>query len=492
MRSAVQRLFWGGLAGKLLGLVREVLLAAAYGTGAPAAAARVAQTATLVPVDLFTADALSAGFLPVHAELRRRDPARAAALFHGLRALLLAVALVVTVALLLLAGTVVDLLAPGLDGATAGTAATFLRVMALGVPSYLQFALLSCLEASHGSFRLSSARATVQNAGMVAGLAVAWWLSAPVALAWGFPAAYVALHVWAHRSLRRLGLLPPARRDRRDARAALAQLWRRVRPLLLLPVVLQASVVAERVVASLLGDGVVAAVDYARFIATTGVSLLAVPLGLAGLAVLPGLSATATRERLERLVPAVLVVVVPLSAVLAVDAGGVVHVLYGRGAFDASAVATSAQVLTGFAVGFWAQAVSYVLVKALNARDRNRAAVTALVAGLAVTLAVDLTLPAVLGPVALGLAVSAGAVVTTLLAARALGVGAVLVRCAALCAPGALLAGLAAALVGAAVPGTWAGLVLGSAAALVVWGLHVVCVPALRRALAQVLRRPRP
>ncbi|MCI2240553.1 hypothetical protein MO973_01650 [Paenibacillus sp. TRM 82003] len=489
MRSAVQRLFWGGLAGKLLGLVREVLLAAAYGTGAPAVAARVAQTATLVPVDLVTADALSAGFLPVHARLRRHDPARAAALFHALRAVLLVLALAVTAALLLLAGPVVDLLAPGLDDGTAATAATFLRVMALGLPSYLQFALLSYLEASHGSFRLSSARPTAQNTGMVAGLAVAWWLSTPVALAWGFPAAYVALHAWAHFSLHRRGLLPPPRWERRAARDALVQLWRRVRPLLLLPLVLQSSVVVERVVASLLGDGVVAAVDYARFVATTGVNLLAVPLGLAGLAVLPELSAPDARERLERLVPAVLVVVVPLSAVLAVDAAGVVHVLYGRGAFDAAAVATSGQVLTGFAVGFWAQALSYVLVKALNARDRNRAAVTALAAGLAVTLAVDLTLPTVLGPVALGLAVSAGAVVTTALAARTLGVGAVLVRCAALCAPGALLVALAAALVGAVVPGTWAGLALGSAAALVVWGLHVACVPALRRALAQVLRR---
>ncbi|WP_240900773.1 lipid II flippase MurJ, partial [Kineococcus indalonis] len=338
MRAAVQRLFWGGLAGKVLGLVREVLLAAAYGTGAPAVAARVSQTAALVPVDLFTADVLSAGFLPLHAQLRRESPERAAALFHALRAGLGVLSLVLAAGLLLLAGDVVALLAPGLGASTAATAAAFLRVTALGVPSYLQFALLSALEVSHGAFRLSSVRATGQNLGTIAALGLALLLGEPLVVAWGFTGAYLVLHAWAHARLRRAGLVPPRPRGAGAGRELLGRLWVRVRPLLLLPVVAQSAVVAERVVASLLGDGVVAAVDYARFVASTGVSLLAVPLGLAGLAVLPGLGAPQAREHVRRSLPALLLVVVPVSVALAVHADRVVHALYGRGAFDAAAV----------------------------------------------------------------------------------------------------------------------------------------------------------
>ncbi|NAZ77513.1 hypothetical protein GTQ99_19150 [Kineococcus sp. T13] len=204
MRAAVQRLLLGGLAGKLLGLLREVLLAAAYGTGAPAVANRVAQSATLVPVDLLTADVLTAGFLPLHARLRGADPARAAALFHGLRRALWALAAVLTGGLLVAAPAVVDLLAPGLGAGTAATATAFVRVGALGVPSYLQFALLSCLEVSHGSFRLSSLRASGQNAGALAALGLAWWLGEPLVLAGGFALSYLLLHAWAEVALRRL------------------------------------------------------------------------------------------------------------------------------------------------------------------------------------------------------------------------------------------------------------------------------------------------
>jgi putative peptidoglycan lipid II flippase len=438
MRDGVRRLVLGGLVGKLLGMLREVLLAAAYGTGVAATATRVAQTGTLVPVDFFTADVLSAGFLPLHKELLRTDPARADGLFRALRRALWVLSAVLLVGLVAGAGTVVRLVAPGLEPSTAAACAQFLRVMALGIPSYLQFSLLSYLEMSHGGFRLAGVRATVQNLGMVAALGAAWVLGQPVVLASGFALAYVGLHAWGVGQV--ADLVPGG--PTTDVRAALGQVWRRVRPLLLLPVVLQGSVVAERVVASLLGDQVVAAVDYARFIATTGVNLLAVPLGLAGLAALAGLDRVAARERLAGTLPGLLLVVVPASVVLTVGSAPVVQVLYARGAFDASAVATSAAVLVGFGLGFWAQSCAYVLVKALNAAGRNRTAAGALLAGLLVTLALNLALHRALGPVTLGLAASAGAVVTTVVAARPLGVAGLLAGWVLACLPVAGVAGV--------------------------------------------------
>jgi len=485
MRDAVRRLVLGGLFGKLLGMLREVLLAAAYGTGVPATATRVAQTATLVPVDLFTADVLTAGFLPLHKELLRTDPDRAATLFRGLRRVLWSLGLLLTAALLVAARPVVDLVAPGLENSTARTSARFLQVMALGVPSYLQYALLSFLEMSHGGFRLSSVRATVQNLGLIASLGLAWLLHTPVLIATGFVVAYLALHLWGFSSLRRQGFLPSSGvvRDGDLAR----RLWVRLRPLLLLPVILQASVVTERIVASLLGDEVVAAVDYARFIASTGVNLLAVPLGLAGLAALSGLDAAVARERLAGILPGLLLVVAPISVVLTVGAGPVVQVLYARGAFDAAAVTTSAAVLVGFGVGFWASSCAYVLVKALNAAGRNRVAALSLVTGLAVTLGVNVGLHEALGPVTLGLAASAGSIVTTVIAAQALGVLRGLLRWVASLLPVAGVAGVLGWLVDA---DSWAGAVAVSVVVLGVWALACTLVPPWRRVVLSLRRSP--
>ncbi|MBB2901362.1 putative peptidoglycan lipid II flippase [Kineococcus radiotolerans] len=484
MRDAVRRLVLGGLVGKLLGLLREVLLAAAYGTGVPTTATRVAQTGTLVPVDLFTADVLTAGFLPLHKELLTTDPARAATLFRGVRVALRWLAAVLTLGSLALAPVVVDLLAPGLAPATAATCAQFLRVMALGIPSYLQFSLLSYLEISHGGFRLSSARATAQNLGMLLALGLAWVLEEPVVLAGGFAAAYLVLHAWGYRSVRARGFLPAAGGG--GGRELRSRLWRRVRPLLLLPVVLQGSVVAERVVASLMGDEVVAAVDYARFVATTGVNLVAVPLGLAGLAALAGLGTAAARERLAAILPGLLLVVAPVSVVLAVGSSPVVEVLYARGAFDAAAVSTSASVLAGLGLGFWAQSCAYVLVKALNAADRNRVAAGSLLAGLVVTLVLNVALHAWLGPVTLGLASSAGAVVTAAVAAHALGVGALLRRWVGACVPVAGAAWLLCGRLPAA--SGWPGLLGVGGCVLVVFGLAAALLPPWRRVVRSLVR----
>lgn len=483
MRDGVRRLVLGGLAGKLLGMLREVLLAAAYGTGVPATATRVAQTGTLVPVDFFTADVLSAGFLPLHKELLRTDPDRADRLFRALRRGLWVLSAVLVAGLEVGAGSVVRLVAPGLEPTTAAASAEFLRVMALGIPSYLQFSLLSYLEMSHGRFRLAGVRATVQNLGMVVSLGAAWVLGEPVVLATGFALAYLGLHAWGVAQVADLVPHGPVT----GTREVLAQVWRRVRPLLLLPVVLQGSVVTERVVASLLGDQVVAAVDYARFVASTGVNLLAVPLGLAGLAALAGLDHATARERLAGTVPGLLLVVVPASVVLTVGSAPVVQVLYARGAFDAAAVATSAAVLTGFGVGFWAQSSAYVLVKALNAAGRNRTAAGALLAGLVVTLAVNLSLHGVLGPVTLGLAASAGAVVTTVVAARPLGVAGVLGRWLLACLPVAALAGVLGWWVGHDLSG-WFALVAVTGAVGAVWAATWVGIGPWRRVGAGILR----
>jgi putative peptidoglycan lipid II flippase len=55
-------LFSGSVLGKLVGFLREILIATIFGTGTYISAYRVAQTATLIPVEMFLSNSLEAGF----------------------------------------------------------------------------------------------------------------------------------------------------------------------------------------------------------------------------------------------------------------------------------------------------------------------------------------------------------------------------------------------------------------------------------------------
>src|SRR6266508_3657887 len=293
MARVFLRLVLGGMAGKVLGLLRETLLAALFGAGRVVAANRVALTATFIPVNFFTADALSAGFLPLYVRYRKEGSAMASALYRGVRLVLAALSLLLMVVLLLGADIWVGLLAPGFDSETAHIAATG-----------------------------------------------AAYVSGQVALlAWGFTLSYVVLCGWAMFWVRRRGYLDDGPASAAEPapqlayRVAIAEFWRRLRPLLLVPLVLQGSIAVERVVGSLLGVEVVAATEYSRFVVDSCMALLAAPLGLAGLASFAKMEAGEVADGLRRLIPPVLLVTIPLAMILCIDSRGITNLLYARGRF---------------------------------------------------------------------------------------------------------------------------------------------------------------
>lgn len=487
------RLVCGGLVGKVLGLVREVLLAALFGAGRAVAANRVAMTATLIPINFFTADALTAGFLPLYLRYRRERLDLALALYRAVRALLAVFSLVLVAALLLGRRYWVDLLAPGLDPRTAELAATMLGIAALSVPCYVQYNLYALVGLAHDDVRLINLRPSAQSLGLI-GATVAAYLSGDVVLlAWGFTVPYLLLCGWGAYWIRRRGYLaegattapavaaPDGTPDPPPGtayRVAVGEFWRRLRPLLLIPVILQGSIGVERAVGSLLGVEVVAATEYARFVVDSCMALLAAPLGLAGLASFAKMDPGDVAGALRRLLPPVLFVAVPLSLILCLNSRGIVTLLYARGAFDERAVDVSATLLLGFALGVWAQVIGYTLVKVLNARGANRQVAIVMAVSCAAAAAANLLLFRHWGAVTLGVAASVGGLLTFVLSARLLGVlGHTLRLGAALLPAAAGAAGLGYLLAGPGLPRLFASV----GAILLVWIGYAALVPRLRR-----------
>lgn len=489
MWAGFRRLFFGGVLGKVLGLAREVLLAALLGTGSSVAAYRVSQTAALIPINLLNADLLAVGFLPQHARVAD-NPRLAWALYAMVRNWVVVTSCVIFVALAAFSGLWIGLLAPGFPDSTAATAAIMLVLTAASVPFYAYFMVVSYLAMARGDYRPAALRPALQSTGLIVATIVAFATGNPVWLAAGFLAAYVAMAAWALLVVRRLraghdGAGPAAASadERRELRHAL---WVAIRPYLLVPLVVQGVWVAERVLTSLISTVAVAALDYARVITDTIIALIAAPLGLSVLASLSGAPPARRASATTSLIRGVLVVGVPASAVLVVAGPLVVAAVFGRGAFGGESVSVTSAFLVGLSFGLWAQLAGQVLIRVLNSEGRNRAAAIAVATGAAVTIAVDIALYRPLGALGIGLGASIGGVVQLIVVAVVLRVGRQIVAICALLAVPFVLSVLGAFWLAA--EGDTIDRLIASVGVIVLWGAWLMVVPSLRRITLGLVR----
>jgi putative peptidoglycan lipid II flippase len=403
-------LFAGGLISKGLGLGREVALAYAFGTSYVADAFRVALTALTLPTHFLTGEALFAAFIPAYRRLPERDrPSLVRSAFTGLigSTVFLAVAVVVAAPL------VVSLMAPGFDPRAAELCAQLIRVGSVGAVLYALSALLVNVQIAHGDYLLHAARPSIQNLCILASIVAAASWNAPVLLTLGFVAAYMVMTGWALREVGRSRLpvrdaLRPTIRWRRDV---LADFGRSVGQLSLLVMLTQASIVVDRIVASLTGEGGVAAIDYSFFVTDSLRLLLAVPVATLALGQLGGRAWTDVSESLRRSFAPLLVVSIAISAYLFGLAEEIVTLLYRRGEFQETATRLTTASLRGFAVGAWAGTAGYILQRVFNAAMRNREVVRAGAWGLGVNVTLDLLLYGPLGVLGVALATSASVMV---------------------------------------------------------------------------------
>jgi putative peptidoglycan lipid II flippase len=482
-------LFSGGVAGKALGFVRDVVLAAVYGTSRNVDAFYASQTGMLIPAHVLIGEGLNAGFIPLYSRYQKENPARAHAFFWMMTVGMGALALAATVALWIAARSWMGFLVQGFDEDGLRLTARFTRITLLSLPFYVQGILFTHLEMANQRFFLASVRASVQNLGIMAGILAAVMLRDPALLAWGFAGAYgafCALGAWRAWRERLVGR--PGGWDREMMRPILREFWRTVRPVLFLPAVVQLNSAVERIVASRLGTGVVASMMYARNLSESGLVLVAWPVGLAGLAEFSRMTADEARTRMERILPILLLLLLPISAFLTINSRTIITLIYERGQFDAHSAGLATPIFLGLAAGFWAQVISYVLIRTLNAQMRNLEVALYVCAGMGVNIAFNLLAFQRLGPITLGLSTTAGSLVTLLLSIRALRLGGPMTRHTLL-----LLLGTALYL-----PLAWStrgegltGLIVVSLVSSAYWAAFVLLAPPLRRVCLEALRRGR-
>ena len=393
---------------KALGLVRELVVARTFGTGAEYDAFLLGYVLpeALSWMVLFVMLYL---FLPAYLRVREGDP-REAERFAGaflLRAgaLLLGGSLVLALA----ARPLVRLLAPDLDPALEGIAVLGLRITGwLVLLRGLEGGFRGLLN-SHRRFALPGLTMVIANLGVIVAVLLLasrfGTVSVGIGLTGGLALATVLVAVQA------LATEPGLRRPRAD-HPELARILRLLPWFLAVEALGLSLPLVDRLIAvRTLEPGAISALAYANALARIPNDMFAVAVAAV---VFPELATHAARADLvegRRVLGRALRVVtgslLPVTALLLVLAVPFIRAVYQRGAFDAAATDLTAPALRAFAVGLVLQGWFTVLSPAAYAREQHRRLLGVRLLALAVKIAASLVLVRFLGHAGLALGATA-------------------------------------------------------------------------------------
>lgn len=407
------------LCSRLLGFVRDVLIARLFGTSAPAQAFAVAFRLPNVLRDLVGEGAANAAFVPVLTEHRRRDP-KEFWLMTGALVNLMAVVLAGIVLLGWLAAPwVVRVTAPGFLAEPATFALT-VRLTRWLFP-YLWFIGLTALATgilnTLHHFTVPAYGPVLLNLAMIGGvLWVAPSIQEPVfALALGvLVGGGLQLGVQVPLLMRR-GWRPGS--PRRLVHPAIPQALRLLGPRALGSCVYQLNILVDTVCASLgtiVGPGAVAALYYATRLFQFPLAIVGTALAQASLPLLSAQALEPSREPLKRSVVVLLkmtmFLAIPSTVGLMMLGDTIVRILFERGAFTAYSTGITAQALVWYALGLSAYMGVKILTNTCYAlQDTATPVRTALVAlGINVGLNLVLMWPMGVGGLALATSVASG------------------------------------------------------------------------------------
>jgi putative peptidoglycan lipid II flippase len=347
---------------RVAGLVRSRALAHFLGSGDAGDAVAAAFRIPNLLQNLFGEGALSASFIPAYAGLHARDPKRADQLAGAVGAVL-ALGMSVLVALGVLgAPWLVDLVAPGFDGAKRDLVVTLVRILFPGIGLLVLSAWCLGILNTHRRFFLSYAAPVLWNGAIIAALVwgggsagerVAIWA------AWGAVAgSFLQFAVQVPTVLR---VAPELTHSHAGIGEEVREVFRRAVPAVVSRGVGQVSAYVDTLLASLLGTGAVADLTFGQTIYLLPVSLFGMSVSAAEL---PALSReagsgaapdhAALRARIEGGLRQIAFFVIPSAAAMMVLGQVIAATLLQTGEFGADDARHVWGVIAGSAFGLLA------------------------------------------------------------------------------------------------------------------------------------------
>jgi putative peptidoglycan lipid II flippase len=396
----------GNISSRLLGLVRELVIADLFGATGYVSVFRVASTLVLTLYDFLVGGLISAALVPVFSE-HAADETRRGEFWNLVSTVLSVIAALLAVAVLILewfAEPLFQILGAGYNAELRAVGVQMIRltlpaVFFLGVAGVLSGILYALKK-----FTLPSFTAAAFNAGIIV-------CSIALAPRFGIFSVVIGVVVGAASQviLQYLGLRrAPLRLQLDFSHPALRQIARLYVPVLGGLTVMVIGVAIDRNLASRTGDQSLAWMQVATYLVQLPLGLVATAISFA---ILPSLSRTVSpadfRKTLAFGLKLVLLLMLPCVVALFVLAVPVVELLYQHGAFTADDTAATARALQFYLFGTVFAAIDQPLVFAFYARKNTLLPNLVAVAALGFYLLVALPLLNTFGYLALVLANSA-------------------------------------------------------------------------------------
>lgn len=402
---------------RVLGFVRDILIAAFLGTGIVADAFFVAFKLPNLFRRLFAEGAFNSAFVPLFAravEEGGRDDARRFA--EEIVSALLVVLVVTTVLAEIFTPVLVWAIAPGFAGEDADKFAITVALTRICFPYLVAMSLVAFLSGILNTFDRFAAAAfapVLLNIVLIAVLCgiglfgLAQTQAAGWVLSWGVFAAGILQAAMLYVAVRRGGFSFALKRPRWTPRVK--RLLRLGVPGVLAGGITQINIMVGTIIASFV-PGAVSFLYYAD-------RIYQLPLGVVGIAIgvalLPDLSrrlrggdADGAHHTQNRALEFSLVLTLPAAVALVLVPSEIISVLFQRGAFDAADTAATAGALAAYGLGLPAFVLIKVLSPAYFAREDTATPMWFAGAGMVVNVAVALALFPLLTHVGIALATS--------------------------------------------------------------------------------------
>ena len=400
------------LVSRILGFLRDVVLAATLGAGPVADAFMLAFRLPNHFRAILAEGAFNAAFLPTWAaaDAGGRDSSRLGAEVLGWLTLANLVLLVLALGT---TGWMLAVLAPGLSPAdeTWPLVVTLTRITFPYLFCMSLVAFLSAMLNGRDRFAAPASAPILLNLFMIGSLLMAaQFPSAAHAAAWGVMTSGVAQVVLLAVAAWRAGL--PLPRPRLGLSPDTRLVFRRLGPAVLTSGALQVAIFADTIIATFLPAGSLSHLYYADRLYQLPVGLIGVALGTV---ILPDIGRRAglgdeagMRRVLDRALVICLVVGVPVAVMMVTIGDWAIRILFVRGAFDLAAAEASAAILAAYALGLVPALALRSLVAGFHGRGDTRTPLRLLVAATLVNIALKIVLAPMLGAVGLALATSVG------------------------------------------------------------------------------------
>lgn len=418
------------LVSRVLGFLRDQLIAFTLGTSFVAEAFFVAQRFPNLFRALFAEGAFNSAFVPLFAKKFEGEGLEAAQKFAiDVFSVLLAWLLLFSAVAMMAMPFLIYVIAPGFKGDEAQLGLT-VELTRICFP-YLLFMSLTALQSgvlnSLNRFTAAAAAPILLNVVMIGSNVVAWLLATgntPATghiFAWGLFLAGVAQYAFLAMACKHAGirLLPARPRLTPDVKRVIALSF----PGIVSGGVMQINLLIATMIATTL-DGAVAFLYYAD-------RLYQLPLGVIGVAIgivlLPDLSkwlrsgdsASAMRSQ-NRALELSMFLTLPSAFALMAIPQPIIHTVFEHGAFTRDDTFAVAPALLAFAIGLPAFALAKVLQPAFYAREDTRTPMRFAIISVLVNVIGSLVLSRYLGHVGIALATSAAAWVNAALLAMSL------------------------------------------------------------------------